>query len=66
MTRVKLFDNLRMLPHVPGVQMQCKIDGLACSTMHLRLLAIPDDIMDVDRAIDEDRDNDPDKVSNRW
>ncbi|CAF4841716.1 unnamed protein product [Rotaria socialis] len=34
-----------MLPHVPGVQMQ----------------AIPDDIMDVDRAADEDKDSDPNK-----
>ena len=54
-----------MLPHVPGVQMQCKIDEFVRSTMHLRILAIPDDIMDVDRGIDEDRDNDPDKVSDR-
>ncbi|UJR37988.1 hypothetical protein I4U23_030670 [Adineta vaga] len=43
--KVKLFDNLRMLPHVPGVQMQ----------------SIPDDIMDVDRVIDEDKDSDPNK-----
>ncbi|CAF3330857.1 unnamed protein product [Rotaria socialis] len=43
--KIKLFDNLRMLPHVPGVQMQ----------------AIPDDIMDVDRAADEDKDSDPNK-----
>ncbi|CAF0915315.1 unnamed protein product [Adineta ricciae] len=43
--KVKLFDNLRMLPHVPGVQMQ----------------PIPDDAMDVDRVVDEDKDNDPDK-----
>ncbi|CAF2511644.1 unnamed protein product [Rotaria sp. Silwood2] len=43
--KVKLFDNLRMLPHVPGVQMQ----------------PIPDDAMDVDRIVDEDKDNDPDK-----
>jgi hypothetical protein len=27
------------------------------------LLAIPDDGMDVDRAVDEDKDSDPDKVS---
>jgi hypothetical protein len=25
LNRIKLFDNLRMLPHVPGVQMQRKI-----------------------------------------
>jgi len=43
--KVKLFDNLRMLPHVPGVQMQ----------------PIPDDAMDVDRVVDEDKDSDPDK-----
>ncbi|CAF1004510.1 unnamed protein product [Rotaria magnacalcarata] len=43
--KIKLFENLRMLPHVPGVQMQ----------------AIPDDIMDVDRAADEDKDSDPNK-----
>ncbi|CAF0922630.1 unnamed protein product [Rotaria sp. Silwood1] len=43
--KVKLFDNLRMLPHVPGVQMQ----------------PIPDDIMDVDRVVDEDKDSDPNK-----
>jgi len=43
--KVKLFDNLRMLPHVPGVQMQ----------------PIPDDVMDVDRVVDEDKDSDPDK-----
>ncbi|CAF0865365.1 unnamed protein product [Rotaria sp. Silwood1] len=43
--KVKLFDNLRMLPHVPGVQMQ----------------PIPDDAMDVDRVVDEDKDNDSDK-----
>ncbi|CAF1383466.1 unnamed protein product [Rotaria magnacalcarata] len=43
--KVKLFDNLRMLPHAPGVQMQ----------------PIPDDAMDVDRVVDEDKDNDPDK-----
>jgi hypothetical protein len=43
--KVKLFDNLRMLPHVPGVQMQ----------------PIPDDAMDVDRLADEDKDADPDK-----
>ena len=54
-----------MLPHVPGVQMQRKIDRFVCSTMDLRILAIPDDIMDVDRGIDEDRDNDSDKVSDR-
>ncbi|CAF3635043.1 unnamed protein product [Rotaria sordida] len=43
--KIKLFDNLRMLPHVPGVQMQL----------------IPDDIMDVDRVVDEDKDSDPNK-----
>jgi len=43
--KIKLFDNLRMLPHVPGVQMQ----------------PIPDDAMDVDRVVDEDKDSDPDK-----
>lgn len=43
--KVKLFDNLRMLPHVPGVQMQ----------------PIPDDGMDIDRVVDEDKDSDPDK-----
>ncbi|CAF0803216.1 unnamed protein product [Rotaria sordida] len=43
--KIKLFDNLRMLPHVPGVQMQL----------------IPDDIMDVDRIVDEDKDSDPNK-----
>jgi len=43
--KIKLFDNLRMLPHVPGVQMQ----------------PIPDDAMDVDRLVDEDKDADPDK-----
>ncbi|CAF0768725.1 unnamed protein product [Didymodactylos carnosus] len=43
--KVKLYDNLRMLPHVPGVQMQ----------------PIPDDIMDVDRVVDEDKERDPDK-----
>ncbi|CAF2492751.1 unnamed protein product [Rotaria sp. Silwood2] len=43
--KVKLFDNLRMLPHVPGVQMQ----------------PILDDIMDVDRVVDEDKDSDPNK-----
>ncbi|CAF0976455.1 unnamed protein product [Adineta ricciae] len=44
-TKIKLFDNLRMLPHVPGVQMQ----------------SVPDDIMDVDRVVDEDKDSDPNK-----
>jgi len=34
-----------MLPHVPGVQMQ----------------NIPDDIMDVDRVVDEDKDSNPNK-----
>jgi len=43
--KIKLYDNLRMLPHVPGVQMQ----------------PIPDDIMDVDRVVDEDKDSDPNK-----
>lgn len=59
---MKLFDNLRMLPHVPGVQMQRKtkqlpsfINSLLCFS------AIPDDGMDIDRVVDEDKDSDPDK-----
>ncbi|CAF0826627.1 unnamed protein product [Adineta steineri] len=43
--KIKLFDNLRMIPHVPGVQMQ----------------SIPDDFMDVDRGVDEDKDSNPNK-----
>ncbi len=30
--------------------------------MYLWYLAIPDDAMDVDRVVDEDKDSDPDKV----
>ena len=50
-----------MLPHVPGVQMQRK-DLLSCSLNRFSSLAIPDDAMDVDRVVDEDKDSDPDKV----
>lgn len=53
-----------MLPHVPGVQMQRK-DLLMISDMFIEIvsiLAIPDDAMDVDRVVDEDKDSDPDKV----
>ena len=53
-----------MLPHVPGVQMQRKISLAVYSCIKsILILAIPDDIMDVDRVVDEDKDSDPDKVN---
>ena len=64
---MKLFDNLRMLPHVPGVQMQRNV--LPRTFYFLKkvlFLAIPDDIMDVDRVVDEDKEADPNKVNGRW
>jgi len=56
-----------MLPHVPGVQMQRKdFFNYKSNLFHeVYCLAIPDDGMDVDRAVDEDKDNDPDKVKQR-
>ena len=51
-----------MLPHVPGVQMQRKISFKQFYFLKLQFLAIPDDIMDVDRTVDEDKDSDPNKV----
>ena len=54
-----------MLPHAPGVQMQRKPARHKFSAAELELessLAIPDDAMDVDRVLDEDKDSDPDKV----
>ena len=35
--------------------------GVSCSISEFSI-AIPDDAMDVDRVVDEDKDNDPDKV----
>jgi len=56
-----------MLPHVPGVQMQRKrfnlIENRILFYFDLLFLAIPDDAMDVDRVVDEDKDSDPDKVN---
>ena len=51
-----------MLPHVPGVQMQRKISSEKSISDRFDLSAIPDDIMDVDRIVDEDKDSDPNKV----
>jgi hypothetical protein len=53
-----------MLPHVPGVQMQGEIylKKFSFCIEFILCLAIPDDIMDVDRFIDEDKDSDPNKV----
>jgi histone deacetylase 1/2 len=51
--KTKLFENLRLIPHAPGVQMQ----------------AIPDDIMNVDEqeaeALDAAEDTNPDKRSSQ-
>ncbi len=53
-----------MLPHVPGVQMQRKISlKNSSSDLSISFLAIPDDIMDVERVVDEDKDSDPNKVT---
>lgn len=53
-----------MLPHVPGVQMQRKTEVFSFLfkyDFNLFIVAIPDDGMDIDRVVDEDKDSDPDK-----
>jgi hypothetical protein len=43
---------------------KCNVSVIArpLSPLFCSPLAIPDDAMDVDRVVDEDKDNDPDKV----
>ena len=47
--RTRLFENLRMLPHAPGVQIQ----------------PIPEDAIDVDMEEDEDKQNSEERISIR-